>query len=455
MFNAMHKDLVQEAQQHWKTYGIGGTCNHGTHNLFIADVDGDGVMEVIVGGFTYKVTNGHTTPFNASLTIWSWNNKNITLEAYHEWPGGIECVYAADADGDYISDIFTGGIFRNATGKYGSLMAWQWVNNKLSLKAHHEGIFVSSIFVADVDKDGIKEIITVGDNDNVATLCLWHLNHNNLILKGKLKLDIANATSVTSVYACDINSDGKIEIVTGGYCGSLNDSKGQLCIWSWNGKKLSLEASNEWQMVTRSYALNIAGGIMGNTIVNDLKVSDVDGDCIFEIVTGGFTYDGEKVNGQIRIWSWDGNILSLKSSQEWVIDDITEVKSISLNDVDYDSKTDIVTAGMAAAYGSFKTRPSRAQLYIWSFDGRIITLKYSKEWTIGEGTCVWNTSAADLNNDGTVEIVTSGCASINRLCDPDMRTWSIQGTSSCLNYLFLAITGLAAVVLVITFSHHK
>jgi len=45
--------LVLEWEQHWETYGVGGTCNFGTHNFFVGDVDSDGVLEMVTGGFAY------------------------------------------------------------------------------------------------------------------------------------------------------------------------------------------------------------------------------------------------------------------------------------------------------------------------------------------------------------------------------------------------------------------
>lgn len=445
--------LVLEAEQHWETYGVGGTCNHGEHNLCVADVDSDGVMEIIVGAFMYNVVNGSPTSFEAPLTIWSWNGQNLTLEKGHKWAGSINCVYVADADGDGVNEVFTAGPFRNETGSYSSLRVWHWRNGELSLEAHYEGVSVSSIFVSDVDKDNTPEIITVGglygDSQDTARLCLWRLEQNSLILEENLKLDVANVTSATSVYACDLDNDGKIEIVTGGYSDNLNNSKGQLCIWHWNGKELSLKANEKWQMVTGCYALNIAGGILGNTVVNNLKVGDVDGNGAPEIVTGGFAYDGERVNAQLRVWSWNGSVLALKSGQEWTTDYLTEVKGISLDDVDGDSRIDIVTGGMVAAYGSFATNatsPDRAQLRVWGWDGTTLTLKQSQDWTIGDGVCVWNVGTGDLDNDGTVEIVTAGCMSINRLCDPDMRIWSIKNAAANPLFLVFVIAGIIAAI---------
>ena len=76
----------------------------------------------------------------------------------------------------------------------------------------------------------------------------------------------------------------------------------------------------------------------------EFEGGDVDGDGTAEIVTGGFAYDGEKVNAQLRIWNWNA-ILYLEKSHEWITEDITEIKAISLNDVDGDEQMDIVTSG--------------------------------------------------------------------------------------------------------------
>ena len=107
---AKNGSLVQEAEQHWETYGVGGACNHGSHNLYVADVDEDGVFEIVVGAFMYHVVDGLTAPFEASLEIWSWNGQNVTLEKSHNWAGTIECVYVADADGDAIGLLKDGTI---------------------------------------------------------------------------------------------------------------------------------------------------------------------------------------------------------------------------------------------------------------------------------------------------------------------------------------------------------
>ena len=461
--SAQSDGLVLEWEQHWETYGVGGTCNYGTHNFFIGDVDSDGVIELITGGFMYYMENGTIISSEAPLRIWNWNGEVFTLEKSHNWAGSIRSIYAGDSDGDGLIEIITGGRVRNSTGSYVSLRIWSYDGEVLLLKGSYEGISVSSIFISDVDKDGSPEILTAGRTSNntqaSAQLCVWQWDGNSLTLRNSVEWCTLKEAYAYSVYASDLNNDGEIEIISGGYDNDLTNSSGQLRIWHWKEDGLSLEANEEWRMVEGVYGVTISGNPMGNTIVNNVKVDDVDGDGTPEIVTGGWTYDGEKSKAQLRIWNWNGHALNLEKSHEWITEDITEIKAISLNDVDGDGNVDIATSGITAVYGSFKnveSTPDAAQLRVWSWNGNTLTLKQTKDWTIGEGVVAWNLATGDVDDDGTVEIVTVGCMAESNLCDPDLRIWSIARQSASLPYPLLAAVGvLVAMVLVIAFFFVK
>jgi hypothetical protein len=455
---AQSNQLILEKEQHWPTYGVGGTCIAGTHNLFVADVDGDGVMEIITGGFTYNLVNGTRTASETPL-IWNWNGHNITLEKSQMWAGSISCVYAGDANGDGVIEIITTGSVTNSTGRYAQLRIWHWDGEALVLRASYEGTSVSSVSVSDVNGDGTPEIFTVGRHYNgtgsSAQLCAWRYDGNSLTLKKSVEWGAANSTSANSVYVDDLNGDGVKEIVTGGYANTLKNSSGQLRIWHWNGQDFSLKANEEWRLKDGGYGLTISGGVMGNTMVNNVKVGDVDGDGSPEIITGGFAYDGDKADAQLRIWNWNGQTLTLEKSQEWTTQDITELKCISINDVDGDGRKEVVTSGMTAASGSFYSggsSPQMAQLRVWSWDGKTLTLKNSQDWTIGDGVCAWNDATGDVDGDGVTEIVTVGCMGVGTLCDPDMRIWSITNQSASPPYALLAVVAIvAAIALAIVF----
>jgi hypothetical protein len=454
-------DLDLEAEQNWDTYGLGGTCIYGTQNIFVGDVDGDRTMEIVTGGFSYSFLNGSRFASEAPLKIWTWNGRNVTLEASANWIGNILCLYAADVDGDKTVEILTGGSCRNETGNYTvpCLRVWRLSSQGLSLRAQCEGVAVSSIFVSDVDKDGKSEIVTVGrlrkDELNTGQLCLWHFESGALNLAATLELDVAGVTNANSVYAGDLDNNGNVEIVVGGYSDNLNNSKGQLSLWGWNGQEFSLKVNENWQLVPAVYAETIAGAIQGNTIVNSVKAADLIGSGFKEICCGGFVFDGERVLAQLGIWRWDGTVLARLTSQEWATDYLTEVKSVSLDDVDNDGKIEVVTSGITAAEDSFKNSEAthdRGQLKVWEFTGTALILEHNAQWTFDEGACAWNVGNGDVDNDGVLEIITVGCTALGSLCDPDMRIWSIPNVAPTSDYLPYAIAVAVIAATVVAFS---
>ena len=438
---AQSDDFTLEAEQNWDTYRVGGTCVFGTQNIIVADVDGDDSLEIVTGGFSYKAENGvRISTSQAPLKVWSWNGQNVTLKASTEWAGIITSLYAADIDQDGTVEIITAGSFYNETTNYASLRIWHLSDGELTLQANSEGTSISAIYVADADNDGKQEILTVGrlrtETANTTQLVLWNYQGNTLAIDKTVRLEVSDMTSANSVFAADLDNDGDMVVVIGGYTDTLANSKGQVCIWLWNGTEFELIANQNWQTGDGT-AKTIAGGTMGNTVVNNVKAADLDGDGVKELVTAGFTYDGQNVNGQIKVWHWNGSALSEVDSQEWATDYLTEAKSIALNDVDGDGKTEIVQSGIAAAKNSFNNSEAahdRAQLRVWGLSDGVLTLEQGRDWTFDNGACAWNVGSGDVDKDGIVEMVTVGCSAYGSLCDPDMRIWSLPKAETVVAY---------------------
>ena len=141
----------------------------------------------------------------------------------------------------------------------------------------------------------------------------------------------------------------------------------------------------------------------------------------------------------------------LEKSEEWATDFLTEIKCVSLGDLDGDSRLEIVTSGGVGEESSFANEtahPNLAQLRVWSWNGEALALKYSQEWSVGDGVFAWNVGSSDLDGDSVVEIVTVGCMGINSLCDPDMRIWSVQNADGGYDFLkFILIGSISAIVI--------
>ena len=134
------------------------------------------------------------------------------------------------------------------------------------------------------------EIVTGGGHNDgtrvLSQLCVW--NGATLALENVRTWYWIGNTQIWSVALGDIDADGNVEIVSGGYYTDGTRSVAQLCVW--NGATLELENVRNWYWTS-------------NTIIYSVAVGNVDGDAALEIVTGGNYYDGTRDIAQLCVWS--------------------------------------------------------------------------------------------------------------------------------------------------------
>jgi hypothetical protein len=363
------------------------TGNTQVNSVASGDVDGDGQIEIVSAGFFNDGTR------NVAQLI-EWNQADMSVDrliAWY-WTGDtvINSVALGDVDGDGQTEIVTGGYFNDGNRKVAQLIEWNGANlavERLKYWYLTGNTVINSVAIGDVDNDGQIEVTTGGYyNDgarNVAQLIVW--NGTDLSVDRFVPWFWTSNTVINSIAVGDVDGDGQVEIVSGGYYNDGVRSNAQLI--EWNGATLAVDRLIGWYWT-------------GNTAINSIALGDVDGDGQVEVVSGGFYTDGA-LRSNAQLIEWNGANLSVDRLTGWCWTNNTEVNSVALGDVDADGLVEIVTAGQF----NDESRDV-AQLVIWS--GPSLGADKIQSWYWNSNTRINSVAVADINQDLLNEIVAGG-----------------------------------------------
>lgn len=412
------------------------------HSVCLCDVDNDNDIEIITGGWAYQGSD-----YKGQIGIWTWDGKNelkcenlVNLSTSST--SRIYSIYTKDLDGDNKKEIVTGGIVYNPENSVFNALLQIWNRDGKTLKKEDEKIWglnlndrktesrIESIILDDVDSDGKIEIISVGyvDDGTIKNgqLGIWNYSGNI----NNEKLINQNTDSKDTYFHCvnvgNIDKDDKKEIVIGGRV-KKDVEKAQLRVLNWYDNKLTIKGTAEWSNVTSSSN--------GDSRVRSVYIDDLNKDNRVEIVSGGWGKDNSnRKNAQLVIWNFEGSTLRWKSAINWVGDTgNTEITTVFVSDYDKDGKKEIITGGY-----SNKSNIVNAQIGIFTWNGENIENKTDLiNWNEGGYTIIFSVIVGDVDRDGTIEIVTVGSADDANMESRGQQTiWSIPEFSEIVFPIF-------------------
>jgi hypothetical protein len=251
----------------------------------IADLDGDGTLELAAGGFA---TNG--------------GRRRATVFVYrqhgHEW-----------------RPLTDGGWLGGGGGN---------------------GSTVRNVEVADLDGDGLPEVIAlgrVGSKTQAASarLAVLSLRDGTLRELAKIEWNVATYTHGFGLAIGDLDGDQRPEIITTGFLFDGTTEHGFLRTWKFD-KSLVMRAETR-----------LAGTAAASIRINDVAIGDLDGDGRNEIVTAGrigpYRADGtnddldaRRERGDLAIF--DGATLEMRARTEWLEGSSLRLRTVAIANLD-------------------------------------------------------------------------------------------------------------------------
>lgn len=340
-----------------------------TSSPTVKDIDGNGILDIVIGDWESFGGGSSVYALQADgqpVPGWPQRTDPLRGEVYSS-PA------VADIDGDGDQEVIVG------TGREGRVYVWrqnaenrsQWEIAPGWPKQTGESLrgpepwryrIVGSPATADIDRDGLPEVIIGAADGNVY---VWNADGSNV--PGWPRNTGSDVYSTPTI--ADIDGDGLLEIIAGTL---LN----QVYAWHADGTQVS------------GWPVAIDGLVYASP-----AVADIDGDGKLEIAIGDTSASADLT--KFYVWRSNGTIMngwpiSLRDSQYGVKQFNS---SPVIGDIDYDGTLEIVTTMFSG---------DESSVHIWKPNGASLA-----GWpkTLVSGTASVAPTLADLDGDNRLEIV--------------------------------------------------
>jgi hypothetical protein len=271
----------------------------------------------------------------------------------------------ADLDRDGALELVAGGFSAVDGGRRSTVRVYrqrgaEWVPLAEGGWDGGPGSTIRNVQIADVDGDGRLEVVALGRVGATpwvakARVAVLAPSGATLAVRAEVEWQTGTYTHGFGLAAGDLDGDGKAEIVTGGFQGEPAREVGFVRVWSMTGGKTG------GKLALRAELVLDGQGATGMR-VNDLAIGDVDGDGRPEIVAAGrrgprkqqdvkLRLDQRREAGDVSVLAFTGSALAVRARYAWTKGTSLRLRSVALADTDGDGAQEIVVGGQYDADG--------------------------------------------------------------------------------------------------------
>lgn len=262
----------------------------------------------------------------------------------------------------------------------------------------------------DLDGDGTIELVTGGfetiaNGDHRSTICVYRQQGTQWLPVANAGWDGGGGSLVRNVDIADLDGDGRPEIVALGRVGATPHlARARVAVFALEAGKLVKRTELDWSDGTYTHGYGLA-------------LADLDGDQRAEVITTGFKLVGESEQGFVRVWSQRGDTLTLRAEQSLDGGDYAamRINDVAVGDVNADGKPDIITAGRRGAVkkapGANKDLSKRREagdLSVLTFSDEKLAVLARYDWVKGTSLRLRTVVVDDLDGDKRADIVVGG-----------------------------------------------